>query len=168
MMMPAANQDGGLESLLLACCNGVTQNLACVVIDAERWGGDVIITFQDGKTAVYSASLLYNFFSPKPNNFCLKDRAALSRYPIPRMVMCHITRSSLSRGSTVGPMPTRMAIATLRTMIALHQKEENRLRVILAGRYPSKVIIQAEFDLGRLIQTRNAQSDQLAKLVSRV
>jgi hypothetical protein len=32
------------------------------VTDAERVGGDVIITFQDGKAAVYSASLLHSFF----------------------------------------------------------------------------------------------------------
>jgi hypothetical protein len=62
-------------------------------------------------------------------------------------------------------MPIRVAMATLRTVIALHQTEEKRLRVILAGRYPSKVIIQAEFDLVRLVQTRNAQSDELERLI---
>ena len=33
------------------------------VIDAERLQDGVIITFEDGKTAVYSDSLLHRFFS---------------------------------------------------------------------------------------------------------
>ena len=33
------------------------------VIDAERLGGGIIITFEDGKTAIYSASLLDSIFS---------------------------------------------------------------------------------------------------------
>jgi hypothetical protein len=33
------------------------------VVDAERLGGGVIITFDDGKCAVYSAPLLYSILS---------------------------------------------------------------------------------------------------------
>jgi hypothetical protein len=33
------------------------------IIYAERWGDGVIITFDDGKSAIYSAALLYATFS---------------------------------------------------------------------------------------------------------
>jgi hypothetical protein len=38
-------------------------NLKPRIIDAERLRDGVVITFEDGKSALYSASLLQSFFS---------------------------------------------------------------------------------------------------------
>jgi hypothetical protein len=49
-------------------------------------------------------------------------------------------------------------------MIDLHQNEEKRLRSVLAGYPTTHVRVQAEFDLERLLRTKNAQSDELTRL----
>jgi len=60
--------------------------------------------------------------------------------------------------------PRVLAIATLRTMIDLHRNEEKKLRSILAGYLSTHVRVQAEFDLERLLRTKNSQSDELTRL----
>jgi hypothetical protein len=58
----------------------------------------------------------------------------------------------------------KLAIATLRTLIRLHQNEEKRLRALLTDSASSSARIQAEFDLERLLRQMKAQLDELAKL----
>jgi hypothetical protein len=57
-----------------------------------------------------------------------------------------------------------LSIASLRMMIGSQHFEEERLRTILGGNPPRAIRIQAEFDLERLVRTRNNQSDEIVRL----
>ena len=61
--------------------------------------------------------------------------------------------------------PARIpAVATLRTLIALHQNEEKRLLAVLADAVPMEVRLMALFDLDKLHRQIKTQSEELARL----
>jgi hypothetical protein len=55
-------------------------------------------------------------------------------------------------------------IATVRTLIHLHQKEEKRLRILITNPGSPQIRVQAEFDLERLLIRIKALSKELVKL----